>query len=485
MKPQAFYALASWLSFAAVCGGEKREGFDGDPGWEGRNNRLKPAATQVVVEDFGWSATTHASRSRGEIGGKVWSSVRPAYYGKLVEEGTWEQGLSASGALAVDEAQSISGWHTQANIYVGWFSSDARDLIWRPRNFIGFRLQSSNEPDGAWVELTYGTSGWQAGGMFVNAAGGGQQKNVRELKSEALLRVPPDGSRHSWSFEYDPAGANGAGEMIFIFDGAQTRMPLRAALRKTGGKFNRFGIFSPRVPGRGMVAWFGDVRINGKKEDLSKDPGWEGLGNRARFVDDVEYGINNFGFSDSAYAGGKRGEVGGRLFSCNPSEEEFKAYYGDRVGPLSLEDRLSARGRFVAKEFCIDSSFALGWFNAAKQGWPIENFVGVHFDSLSTEGRIAAPLYGTVEGNKRGEAGQLVFEPGKQYEWALEYDPAGANGRGMISFTMGGKTVTGVLREGDKVKGAVLDRFGIMNMQWANSKWCEVYFDDLIYTSGR
>ena len=35
---------------------------------------------------------------------------------------------------------------------------------------------------------------------------------------------------------------------------------------------------------------------------------------------------------------------------------------------------------------------------------------------------------------------------------------------------------------GDKEKGAIFDRFGVFNMQWANSKWCDVYLDDLEYT---
>jgi hypothetical protein len=32
--------------------------------------------------------------------------------------------------------------------------------------------------------------------------------------------------------------------------------------------------------------------------------------------------------------------------------------------------------------------------------------------------------------------------------------------------------------------GALLNRFGLFNLQWANSKWCEVYLDDLSYTVG-
>src|SRR4030095_9321331 len=174
---------------------QKTERFDHDPQWDGKQNRLAPTRPPLVEQDFGYSTTQHAGKAAGEIGGKVSQSIRPAYYGKVVPTCTLEEPLNASGSLSIVEAKAIMGWHTQGNIYVGWFNSDIHDLIWRPRNFIGFRLQSSNEPDGALVEVTYGTRAWQAGGMFVNAAGGGQERLVRELKSSALLRIPPDGSK--------------------------------------------------------------------------------------------------------------------------------------------------------------------------------------------------------------------------------------------------------------------------------------------------
>ena len=478
-------ALVVWVAERAGAADasttrQKAETFDRDPHWDGKNNRPGPTPPPVVHQDFGYSSTHHAGKARGEIGGRVSQSLRPAWYGKKVPATTFEQALSASGSLSVVEAKSIMGWHTQGNLYVGWFNADEQDLIWRPRNFIGFRLASFNEPDGALVELTYGTRPWQAGGMFVNAAGGGQQRNVSELASSALLRIPPDGSKHHWSVRYDPAVANGAGEILFTFDGAESRLPLSPEHRKAGASFNRFGIFAPRIPGRHIVAFFDDLTINGQAEDFDKDPRWESVGNRARYSDPAQYGQNDFGFRQSNHAGGKTGELGGRFFSCNPDEEEFKAYYGDRVGRLSFEHRLTARGKFVAREFSIDSSFALGWFNSSKQGWPLENFVGVYFDSLSSAGRIVAPLYGTSQSNKRQSSDYLLFEPGKRYEWTLEYDPAA----GAITFKLAGEAVTLPLKEGDKAKGALLDRFGVFNLQWANSKWCDVYLDDLTYTVG-
>jgi hypothetical protein len=464
---------------------EKTETFDHDPRWDAKNNRLVPGDPPIVEQDFGYGAAGSGGHATGRIGGRVSQSLRPAYFAKVVPASTLDHSLSASGCVSVSEAQSISGWHTTASLYVGWFNADERDLIWRPRNFLGFRLQSSNEPDGAVVELTYGTRGWEAGGMFVNAGGGGQERLVRDLAGSALLRIPPDGSKHRWTFRYDPEAGDGAGEIVFQFDGAETRFPVQRELRRSGASFNRFGLFTPRIPGRHLVAWFDELSINGRAEDLSRDPQWEGIGNRARYPEPAQYGANDFGFSPSNHAGGNAGELGGRFYSCNPSEHESKGYYGDRVGRLTLDHRLSARGKFVAREFSTDSSFALGWFSSHKQDWPVENFVGVFFDSLSASGRIVMPLYGTSQGGTAAGGKYLIFQPGRPYDWTLDYDPAAAGGRGAITFTLGGESVTHPLREGDKEVGALLDRFGVFNMQWANSKWCEVYLDDLSYTKER
>src|SRR5438132_1305702 len=44
----------------------KVEHFDADPGWEGFNNRIVPTKLSVVKQDFGYSQTDHAAKSKGE-----------------------------------------------------------------------------------------------------------------------------------------------------------------------------------------------------------------------------------------------------------------------------------------------------------------------------------------------------------------------------------------------------------------------------------
>src|SRR4051812_209733 len=47
--------------------GIKSESFDTDPGWEGHNNRMKPTKVPTVHQDFGYSNTSFAAKSPGEM----------------------------------------------------------------------------------------------------------------------------------------------------------------------------------------------------------------------------------------------------------------------------------------------------------------------------------------------------------------------------------------------------------------------------------
>src|SRR5262245_48159545 len=101
---------------------QKTETFDRDPGWDGQRHRLVPKDPPLVKQDFGYSAdTNHAGESRGEIGGEFWRSITPAYYGKAIEERTFETEMRATGSLALLKAQAISGWQSGATVFVGWF----------------------------------------------------------------------------------------------------------------------------------------------------------------------------------------------------------------------------------------------------------------------------------------------------------------------------------------------------------------------------
>jgi hypothetical protein len=456
------------LAAAQVC-----EDFDSDPGWDSRNNHIVPATPRTVVQDFGYRSSNHAGSAAGEIGGIIdRSPLQGAYYGKVLSPLNLEQPLSFSGQVALLKAAHTVGYVSSSDVYVGFFNS--REQGWRPRDFLGFRLCGNNDPSPnvASLELSYGTSAWTA-----DATSG-------------VTTILPNDEKHSFQLNYNPSIGNG--QITFSWDGGPIRtLNLRPPHRSQGAVFNRFGIFSNQLPGvvegNRMEAYFDDLTVNGQFHDFAVNPGWEGVGNQATFQDSRLYGTNDFGFRSTSHAGGAPGELGGLIWRVEDSEEDLQAYYADNVGTLTLDDHLSASGRIAAERFSVDSGVMLGWFNSGEQDWPPSNFVGVYMDSLTDTGRYFTPMYGTGVGTT-GFANEpwLLLQPdGTSKDWTIDYDPAAYQGRGAITVTLGGVSRTLVLYPGEKAEGAVLDRFGLFNMQDNNGKHSIIHLDDLCYTSAR
>ena len=49
----------------------KSESVDHDPNWEASNNRLVTISGATISQDFGYSETSFATQTKGEIGGRV------------------------------------------------------------------------------------------------------------------------------------------------------------------------------------------------------------------------------------------------------------------------------------------------------------------------------------------------------------------------------------------------------------------------------
>lgn len=458
------------------------ERFERDPAWEGVRNRIA-APPSRKAHSFGYQPGAEGQRY-GRIGGTVWRSLKSAYYGMRLSTLSLDDRLTASGTLALTGAKTTVGYQNGSTIFVGFFNSKERG--WRPVNFVGFRLEGYNEPDGATLEIAYGTRAWTAGGSFVNTAGGAQERNVRELDSGQLRRVAPDGVKHRWSLEHDPATSI----ISFTFDGKVSTQALRPEHLKQGAEMNRFGLFNAELPGNEMTAFLDDLTVNGQRVDLNRDPKWEGRNNRATYVENTGYGINEFGYSATT------GSVGGRFWRVQ--EPEYVGHCGDNIGRLTMNDPLFAAGRISIPRFSIDSGMHFGWYNSREQGWPPKNFVGVYLDSLSSVGRFITPMYGTsrarrerIEGRYRlfgaahGSEEVLFYPDGRWYEWALKYDPAASGGNGASTLWLGDQKQTVPLAAGVRKERAVMDRFGVFNMQDNNGKDCVVYLDDLRYTTSK
>ena len=471
---------------------QRSEAFDVDPGWDGVNNRIVAAVQPIVRQDFGWTATDYAGGESGEIGGVVWRSLRPAYYAKAVGPFSLDDSLEFSGAFSISQVTAINQWHSGSCVWVGFFNSERQS--WRPIDQLGFRLLGHRDyefsnyagiPVGAMVEMNYGVKSYAAGGDFLKNTGEESHALMRDQKQDDMLRIMPDGKRHTWKFNYDPNGNDGNGTVQFSIDGGPAfRMGIRDNHRVTGATFNRFGIFNEQLPGYQITAFFDDVTINGEPQDFSQDPGWEGVGNQVEFIDDAQYGGNDFGYSPTNFAGGeKSGEVGGRIWQVHADQPHLKGFVGGDTGRLTLDDKLVARGKISFPMFGTDAGMQFGWFNAAEQGWPTTNFVGAYLDSYSNVGRFISPQYGAASENGGTGPCQILFVPdGRVYDYELVYDPEAAEGNGAVTLTLGGETQTLELKPGTRKEGAIMNRFGLFNVQGNNGKYSEVYMDDIEYT---
>src|SRR5438128_2024463 len=97
------------------------------------------------------------------------------------------------------------------------------------------------------------------------------------------------------------------------------------------------------------------VMAEERTERFDRDPGWEGRNNRSAIL--ARTIRQDFGYSDTAHAGGKRGEMGGFI---SPAAEP--AYYAKKLEAKSFDDTLSASGtlRCTGRKFHA----LIGFFNS-------------------------------------------------------------------------------------------------------------------------
>src|SRR5262249_24080765 len=148
------------------------------------------------------------------------------------------------------------------------------------------------------------------------------------------------------------------------------------------------------------------------------------------------------------------------------------AYYADRLEELTLEKPLRASGKFCLRRGVTDSTVIFGFFHSKDSvtvnpsqahGLP-KSFLGISTDGPSREGFLFSPTYRL----KEGRSGHLktgtphIYPDGTSHDWALEYSPTAAGGRGRITLTLDRQSVHLDLTPGHKADGARFDRFGII-----------------------
>lgn len=473
----------------------KTEHFDRDPGWEEHHNRIVPAKLPVVTQDFGYGATRHASLEPGEIGGRITRTTKPAWYAAELSPVALDEPLSASGSFAMTAAQPGAG------VFFGWFNAQQPGGSGRPIGSLGLHFDFEAKGGRLAVRLITGTN--QSCGTFITPYLPGKYRTTP-------LKL--DGTRYDWTLNYDPTAAAGAGEFTFALASANHppivvdatlpaasqaeerarfpttktfRVPLPAGYKQQLTKFDRFGVMNMMKAGGTASIFFGNLRLGGKPIDLRADPGWTAVGNHAKYEDREVTGAHNFGYSAATnHAGGKPGEIGGDLWRSGDY-----GYYADRVGPLSLDRKLEARGRVTMLAGGPDADMMLGWFSgrdnpATKDASPIEagNFIGVAVGGPTRVGHYFAPSLTTAKGSRGKVDSAPLLRPGVNYEWSFVYDPAAAGGLGSITVRLGDESVTLALKPGQKAEGARLDQFGLFTSQ-AGGQMVRIYLDDVSYST--
>ena len=494
MNPTRFIVFATTFTLTASAAPLKTEHFDKDPGWEGHNNHVVPKNAPKVTQDFGFSRTNHAGKAVGELGGRIQRSTTPALYAAALSPAkTLEDKFSASGSFALTQSQPGAG------IFFGFFNSQQPGGSGRPIGSLGLHFDFEGKGGRLAVRLITGTN--KSCGTFITPYLPGKFRPTP---------IKNDGTRYHWTLDYDPQAAGGNGAFTFTMrsdthtredygtlnDAAQAEaqarfpntttftVPLTAGYKKEGATFDRFGVCNMMKSGGAATMWFDDVTFAGKSENFAQEPYWPAGGNRASYEDREVVGAHDFGFSaKSSHAGGAApGEIGGGLWRSGDY-----GYYGDRVGPLNLEQKLEARGKVKLVTAGPDSDMHIGWFSSAsKDRSPDEagNFVGIHVGGPTRVGHYFIPYYTTANGTKGKVEKGPILTPGNLFDWSLVYDPAANGGNGEMRVTLGSESVTLPLKPGQKKQGASLDRFGMFTSQ-AGGQMVKIYLDDLEYTAAK
>jgi hypothetical protein len=367
------FILSCSVSRSAVPSTDaKIENFDHDPGWEEINNRIVPEHPRTMVQDFGFSATTSFTGGKpGEIGGHVSRTARLAYYAAKLPTRTLNDKLSASGAFTFTESTASSG------VFVGFFNDTQMETA-RPTNSLGMNFDGEKRGERLAVRMINANN--ESCGHFV----------TRFIPGKFRPTPLQFGRRYEWTLNYDPDANSGGGQFTYTLSGfdrekdpidSPITVDLPPGFKKSGATFNRFGMVNVRKAGGSLAIYMDDLAVNDQKWDFSTDPQWEDHDNRTSFSETETPGAHDFGYSQTNFAGGKIGELGGTVWRST------FASYADRVGPLNLGQPLKASGRVVLTGADPDSDVCMGWFHSGAQ-WRKLRF-GVRMSKVESRRRAS------------------------------------------------------------------------------------------------
>ncbi len=471
-------ASVVWVAASSLAGEPvktilKSEHFDHDPGWDCLNNQVVPRSVALVKQDFGYSPTHFAGEQPGELGGTIWRATAPAFYAAKLAPKTLKDKLRASGTFAFTATSGTSG------LCFGWFNARQPG---GSRPIQSLLMDFDAEGHGVRLAVRMITGSNRSCGTFITPFIPGKFRPTP---------IRNDGTRYTWTLSYDPEANGNQGRFEFsirsqgehheAFEGKIFTVDLPAGSKQEEMVLDRFGMINAQRPGNPLTVYFDDLQFDGRAEDFSKEPDWEGSGNRVSYRPQDIGGAHNFGFSlQTALAGGAPGELGGVLWR---TEKDF-AYYADRVAPLTLEQRLEARGRVLLAVGAPDSGVCLGWFNSSTTDRAMNstNFMGITIEGPTRVGHYFRPVYATAKGQRGDAKTGPVLVPGKAVHWTLLYDPEANGGAGAVQVTLEGKSATLNLKPEHRQQGARFEHFGLCSAS-PGGGMVKVFLDDLQYTA--
>src|SRR5205085_13534 len=109
-------------------------------------------------------------------------------------------------------------------------------------------------------------------------------------------------------------------------------------------------------------------------EDFNTDPQWESY--RSRLLPSpLPVTRQDFGWHVSPQANGQAGHIGGWIQrSLSP------AWFGKVIPTRTLQDKLSASGKFSVGRDLGASGVLFGWFNDSSRGWRTPNSLVLRLD---------------------------------------------------------------------------------------------------------
>jgi len=494
------------------------QNFDDDPGWLGVNNRVVCNDCPTITQDFGWLSTNHTGSGPGEIGGVIWKSTTPAYYAMPIGPLSFKDKFSASGKLAL-----IAPEKEGEGFYIGFFNDERQG--WRVWSSCGFRVspvkmgharfhidyktgmnkgailnpdivipcdgsvhdwELSYDPDAtvadAWADPRL--PDWIASFHNVHedtilARAKKDEPDMTKDKLHHLLLQARDaglvdhwyrkGSYHLWNIEINADKMKG--RITFKFDNyAPVSYYLLPGHRDELSIINRFGVYNMQIYTGSMEFYMSDLVVNGQKIDLSQNPHWDAQGNRVSFVQDDFHARENFGYSQTNWAGESAGEIGGRFWGTEV-KDPMHGFYADDVGSLTLDDPIKFSGWINFSEGAVDGRMLFGYFNRQAKmadiegeykGNPPHQFLGIEVMDQTRIGYYFTAVCSPRQDISIEKHGPIIIPDRIKRSFSFQYDPdAGEAGR--ITVTLDTTTFSADLNEEQRKIGSTFDRFGILN----------------------